>query len=183
MDGGLDTKIYREMIRIVGVAVISCGMIGFGIYGLILAFSNDNNNVILGILSCGLFVVVCWAMIDTVRRKKIVLDVNNIYIPCGWRFKDASQKEVDVNYTDIKRISCEDSLSNGETTANWFLRQYIRTKIVLETENGEQHGICIWWYTEKTQVSILDDIIARCSAVGNKLDVPCGKELLANRKK
>lgn len=183
MDGSLDKKVYRELVRIVLTSVVCCIMIAAGIYGLVLAFSNDNNDTLLGILSCGVFVFVCWAMIDIVRRKKIVLDEHSIYVPCGWRFNDASQQEVDIKYVDIKRISCEDTLDNGATTTNWFMRQYIRTRVVLETENGEQHRICISWYTEKTQVRILDDIIARCATVGNKLDVPCGKELLSNRKK
>lgn len=189
----VDKKTYRPILLWLITFPFVVLMIGTIIFGaIVLAFKlpiwGDTIwprwvEIVLSLLSLALSVFLCWSFAGSVKGQKIVLAESEIYAPQNnWIKSESYQLEVHIPYAEIEDITFTVTTKTSENKSVWYLR-LPKDWAIFKMRDGTVKRLCIGLYTRKTEIQILDDIIARCAAVGNVLDVSCGKDILKRNKK
>ncbi len=139
--------------------------------------------IIVAILGFFLSAFLCWSISGSIKGQKIVLSDNEIYAPQNnWLKSESYQLEVHIPYAEIEDISFTVSTRTSENKSVWYLR-FPKDWAIFKMKNGKVKRLCIGLYTRKTEIKILDDILARCAAVGNVLDYSGGNEIIKKKSK
>lgn len=188
MERGIVRKVYRPIFLWIIMFPIMIGTVGFMIYGFwgiifkLPGFEESNmlRGVEIAIAVCSLIFAsfISWLFAGSVKGQKIVLSENEIYAPQNnWIKSDSYQLEVHIPYAEIADILFTVTVKTSENKTVWYM-YHPKDWAIFNMKDGNVKRLCIGLYTRKAEIKILDDIIARCAAVGNVLDVSNGKEII-----
>ncbi len=166
------------------------GMLIFGSVGILAHFPFLGEStfprwaeIIVAILGFFLSAFSCWSISGSIKGQKIVLSQSEIYAPQNnWLKSESYQLEVHIPYAEIEDISFTVSARTSENKSVWYLR-LPKDWAIFKMKDGKIKRLCIGLYTRKTEIKILDDIIARCAAVGNVLDYSGGNAIIKKKSK
>ncbi len=193
MESGINKKTYRPYVLwsiMLPIILSFIGMLIFGSVGILahFPFLGESNwprwaeiTIAIGSLIMAIFFI--WLITGSIKGQKIVLSDNEIYAPQdNWLKSESYQLEVHIPYAEIEDISFTVSARTSENKSVWYLR-LPKDWAIFKMKDGKVKRLCIGLYTRKTEIKILDDILARCATVGNMLDYSGGSEIIKKKSK
>lgn len=133
-----------------------------------------------GFIAAILAIILLAYLIIRLIRNRIVLEINNIYVPAYWgKNINKTQHKIKINYEEIQDIAIIASNKNSLNTAisHFATMPYI----VFHCKDGSQNAVNIQFYSKKQVIAIIDEIKVRAAIMGNELqNIKTGTEILSD---